>query len=509
MKTATKIGVGILVGAALGLALARQGVLEKLGASAKAPSTADAPAPAAGAPAVPAVARDTSNVVPASPQQHSPFALLAESAAPGVVNVHTSKTVTSAPFEFPFPDLFRQFFGGPFGQGPGPGQQSPEPRKFTVPSLGTGFVISEDGYIVTNNHVVADVDEIRVTFSDGREAKAKVVGQDPKTDLALIRVEGMTGLHALPLGDSDAILPGDWVIAIGNPFGLDHTVTAGIVSAKGRDIGQGPYDDYIQTDAAINPGNSGGPLLNLAGEVIGINSAINPQANTIGFAVPINLAKQILPQLKEKGSVTRGWLGVAIQPITPELAESFGLEKSEGALVAQVTPGSPADEAGVQRGDVIVRFGDEKIGKMHELPAIVSATPVGKQVQIEVIRDGKHKTFDVKIGKLEEEPTQVASEQGERKGSSAFGMRIEELTPALRKQLGIEDKEGVVVTEVAPGGPADNAGIRSGDVIVEVDRKPIHNLSELTKALDASGKRALLLVRRDGGAIYVTVDRSS
>jgi serine protease Do len=370
-RAGVKVLVGALAGGAVGAALALSGALTKLGVPTPVPHVATSAAEPVAISAAAAPPHDATEVIPA-PGQHSRFAILAEQAAPGVVNVHTSKTVTQTPLQFPFPDLFRQFFGGPFEQGPG--QPAPQPRKFTVPSLGTGFIISSDGYIVTNNHVVDGVDDVEVSFSDGRQAKASIVGQDPKTDIALIRVEGLKDLHALPLGDSDAILPGDWVIAIGNPFGLDHTVTAGIVSAKGRDIGQGPYDDYIQTDAAINPGNSGGPLLNLAGEVIGINSAINPQANTIGFAVPINMAKAILPQLRENGSVTRGWLGVAVQPITPELAQAFGLDKREGALVAQVTPGSPADEAGLQRGDVIVRFGDQAIGKMHDLPAIGPST---------------------------------------------------------------------------------------------------------------------------------------
>jgi serine protease Do len=496
-RAGVKVGLGILVGCAIGIALALSGTLARLGIPALAGSarTGAAETREAAAP----LSRDASEVVPAA-GEHSRFAILAQQAGPGVVNVHTSKTVTQTPFAFPFPDLFRQFFGGPGGGPPGA-----EPRKFTVPSLGSGFIISEDGYIVTNNHVVADVDDIQVSFSDGRQAKASVVGQDPKTDLALIRVEGMTGLHALPLGDSDAVLPGDWVVAIGNPFGLDHTVTAGIVSAKGRDIGQGPYDDYIQTDAAINPGNSGGPLLDLAGQVIGINSAINPQANTIGFAVPINLAKTILPQLREKGSVTRGWLGVAVQPITPELAEAFGLAKSEGALVSQVVPGSPADAAGLRRGDVIVRFGDEAIGKMRDLPSVVSATEVGKKVDVEVIRDGKRETLTVKVGELEE-PKQVASAPGEHKGSRAFGMRVEDLTPAARQRLGIQG-EGALVTEVAPDGPAERAGIRAGDVVVEVDRKPVRGAADLAAALDASGKRALLLVQRDENELYVAVER--
>jgi len=498
-----KVAIGTVAGGVLGAALALTGSLTRLGVPVSAPAPAPASEAAAPAPSTRALAPDDPALLGKEP--HSRFAILAEKAAAGVVNVHTSKTVTQAPFEFPFPDLFRQFFGQGGPGGPGP---QPQPRSFSVPSLGTGFVISDDGYIVTNNHVVADVDEVQVTFSDGRQAKATIVGQDPKTDIALIRVEGLTGLTALPLGDSDAILPGDWVVAIGNPFGLDHTVTVGIVSAKGRDIGQGPYDDYIQTDAAINPGNSGGPLLDIAGNVIGINSAINPQANTIGFAVPINMAKAILPQLRENGAVTRGWLGVAVQPITPELAGAFKLDKNEGALVAQVSPGGPADQAGIKRGDVIVRFGDEKITKMRELPAIVSSTPVDREVPVEVIREGRRETMNVKVGKLEEEPTQVASKQSAPGGTRAFGMRVEDLTPAIAQRLGVDD-QGALVADVESDGPAARAGIRPGDIVVEVDRKPVKSAAELAKALDASGARALLLVRRGDNALYVAVERAS
>jgi serine protease Do len=493
----SRVGIGILVGCALGAALALSGTLTRLGFPTALPHSA--PAARAAAPASASAKAALMAGDPAlDPASHSRFAILAQQAGPGVVNVHTSRTVTQAPYQGPLPDIFRDFFG----QQPG----APAPRSFTVPSLGSGFLISEDGYIVTNNHVVADVDDIQVTFSDGREAKATIVGQDPKTDIALIRVEGMTGLTPLPLGDSDAILPGDWVVAIGNPFGLDHTVTVGIVSAKGRDIGQGPYDDYIQTDAAINPGNSGGPLLDLQGQVIGINSAINPQANTIGFAVPINLAKTILPQLREKGSVTRGWLGVAVQPITPELAQAFQLDTNDGALVAQVTPGGPADAAGLRRGDVIVRFGGEAIGKMRDLPGVVSRTTVGQDVEIEVIREGRHETLTAKVGELAEEQTRIAAAQRTPGGALAFGMRIEDLTPALKQRLGFQG-EGALVAEVAPDGPAAPAGIRPGDVVVEVDRKPVKSAAELERALDGSGARALLLVRRGENALYVAIDR--
>jgi serine protease Do len=499
--TSAKVALGALAGCAIGIAIAGSGVVARLGAAETAPANPpDAAAGAVAAAALPEVAT-------AGPGNHSLFARLAEQSAPGVVNVHTSRTLS--PSELPFPDLFGPFGpfgpGGPFGQRPG--RPSPEPRQFTVPSLGTGFIISPDGYIVTNHHVVAGVDEIEVILSDGRDAEARVVGTDPKTDIALIRVEGLGDLHALTLGDSSAILPGDWVIAIGNPFGLGHTVTVGIVSAKGRDIGQGPYDDFIQTDAAINPGNSGGPLLDLSGAVVGINTAINPQGNAIGFAVPIDLAEGILPQLREKGRVTRGWLGVAIQPITPELAEAFDLERREGALVAQVTPGSPAERAGLRRGDVIVRFGASAVQSPRDLSAVVSSAAVGEKVEVELIRDGARRELMVDIGELEEEEqVQAAARPGPPRGSQAFGLRVEDLTPSLRQRLGVEG-EGVAVTDVTPDGAAARAGIRPGDVVVEVDRKPVTRAADLAAALEATGERALLLVRRGEGASYITLDR--
>jgi serine protease Do len=440
---------------------------------------------------------------------HSRFAILAKAAGPGVVNVHTSKTVVRSSLQFPFPELFRDFFGGPFGQPPGRRRAEPPSgeQKFSVPSLGTGFVIDADGTIVTNNHVVDGVDRIDVIFSDGHQSKAEIVGQDPLTDVALIRVKDHADLHPLPLGDSDSVLPGDWVVAIGNPFGLDHTVTAGIVSAKGRDIGEGPYDDFIQTDAAINPGNSGGPLLDLDGRVVGINTAINPQANTIGFAVPINLAKEIIPQLRKDGHVTRGWLGVGVQPVTPELADSFHLESKTGALVSEVVPGSPADDAGFRRGDVIVRYDDEPIEHMRELPRRVSNTPVGEKVKVEVVRDGKHKTLKVKVGKLEGSGTELASASGRGSGK-AFGMRLRDPGPALRQRLDLGE-EGAVVAGVEPGGPADRAGLHQGDVLLEIDRKTVKDASDAARDLERARDRALLLVQRGEGTIFLTISRAT
>jgi serine protease Do len=425
------------------------------------------------------------------------FADLAEQTSPGVVNISTKKTVVGHSIEEFFPFPFREPFGG-----------APQGRERTVPSLGSGFVISEDGYIVTNNHVIEDVDSITVRLNDGTEYPAEVVGRDPKTDLALIRAETDDKLFALPLGDSESVRPGEWVVAIGNPFGLEHTVTAGIVSAKHRDIDHGLYDDYIQTDAAINPGNSGGPLLNLSGEVIGINTAINPRANTIGFAVPVNMAKQILPQLQAKGSVTRGWLGVVIQQITPEIAEAFDLEDTKGALVSKVVPDGPAADAGIQQRDVIREFDGQPVDDFDDLPRIVAVTPVDKKVPVVVIRDGKRKTLKPVIAALDEpELTQLA--KATPKGASAFGMRVQDLTPEIADQLGVDDTEGVVVSSVDPSGPAREAGIRRGDVIVEVDKESVKDAEQLQDHLAEAEERALLLIRRGESQLYVPIKRQA
>jgi serine protease Do len=486
-------------GGVVGAGLMRTGVLDSLPFAEPpgAPRPAQPPAGPAGGEPEGAFWREP-EVVPRD--GHSVFAELARNAAPGVVNVHTSKTV-QRPALPELPEPFREFFGGPRG---GPGRRG-EPREFDVPSLGSGFVISADGYIVTNDHVVADVDRIEVLFHDGSRRKAEVVGRDPKTDLALLRVADAKDLHALPLGDSDAVLPGDWVVAIGNPFGLDHTVTVGIVSAKGRDIGQGPYDDFIQTDAAINPGNSGGPLLDLSGQVIGVNTAINPRANTIGFAVPIALAKEILPALREQGSVTRGWLGVGIQPVTPELAEAFGLEEERGALVSQVTPDGPAAKAGIQRGDVIVRFGGEAIDAMRGLPRIVSRTPVGKSVEVELIRDGKRQTVQVVVGELEEPERQARA--GRPAGVEALGMRVERPGPEERRALELDEGVGLRVSEVDPDGAAAEAGIREGDVLVELNKKPLEGAGDLERALSSKERFLVFLVRRGDASLYLAVER--
>ena len=414
-------------------------------------------------------------------RRHSRFAELAREASAGVVNVHTSKTITRTPF---FPDIFGARRG-----------RALQPREFNVPSLGTGFVVSSDGTIVTNYHVVKDVDEIQVVFLDGSVARAEIIGQDPKTEIALIRTPERSDLTPLPLGDSEAILPGDWVIAIGNPFGLEHTVTVGIVSAKGRDIGVSPYDDFIQTDAAINPGNSGGPLLDVNGEVIGVNTAINPQANTIGFAIPINVVKRIIPQLRASGRVTRGWLGVGVQPITPAIRDALELPGGEGALVAHVTPNGPAAAAGIERGDVIVSFGAKRVVEPRGLIRSVSETPVGERVAVGLLREGRNQTLEVEVGPLEERRIRRVGAQ-EPAGAVRFGFRVTDLSPTLRESLGVAAEKGVIVTEIGGSGAAMEAGLRRGDLVLEVNRKPVADAAECRRRLDAAGKRALLLIAR-------------
>jgi serine protease Do len=496
----TQIAVGIVLGAVAAMLVLRSGLLAPKPAAPVTPVAQESPS-------APLAKRFWTDfpLEPGDGEKHSRVAKLAQDAAAGVVNVHTSKTVVreSTPFS-PF-EMFPEFFGGQRGGRP---RQAPRQQEFKVPSLGSGFVISPDGYILTNNHVVDGVDEIKVHFSDGQVRDAKIIGQDPKTDLALIQVADAKNLPALPLGDSDAILPGDFVVAIGNPFGLDHTVTFGIVSAKGRELGQGPYDDYIQTDAAINPGNSGGPLLDMSGAVIAINSAINPQANTIGFAVPINIAKEILPQLKANGAVTRGWLGVSIQEVTPELASALKLDVKEGALVAQTNPGGPADKAGIQRGDVIQSFAGKPVGKPRDLSRAVASTGVGKSVEVVVLRDGKPVTLQVAIEKQPGTPEQEA--RGERKetaGAAALGLEIGDLDDELRQQLGLKDAKGVVIAGVEPGSPAADAGLRPGDLVLEVDRKPVENAAGLEKQLAAGGDSILFLVRRGDGTLFIAVNR--
>ena len=432
------------------------------------------------------------------------FADLAERVAPAVVSIQTRGTI-----KLGVPNLppgFEEFFGG------SPWHRRGMPQERKTGGEGSGFVISRDGYVVTNNHVVADMDEITVLFLDGDELEAEVVGRDPKTDIALLKVDpGDKELATIALGDSDEVRPGDWVVAIGNPFGLAHTVTAGIVSAKNRRDVMRPqsqsYEDFIQTDAAINPGNSGGPLIDLHGRVIGINTAIRSNANTIGFSVPINQAKQILPQLRADGRVTRGWLGVQIQGVTKEIAEQFQLDEVAGALVSQVLPDTPAARGGLERGDVIIEFDGHEIDEWRDLPIVVANTSVDSDAKVVVIRDGKKKKFHVRIGRLED-PEQVASTSTKEPGTEVFGLRAQDITPALAEELGLDDTKGAVVTEVDPNGPAAEAGIRRGDVIVELDRKAVKNRDDLVAKLKRSDESVLVLVRRGANTLFVPLKRA-
>jgi serine protease Do len=431
------------------------------------------------------------------------FVALAKKLRPVVVNISTTQVSEGRgqqefgnPFgeDDPFNDFWKRFFGGPLPRGP-------QRQR----SLGSGFIIDGDGSILTNNHVVENAQKIVVKLADEQEYEAKVVGRDSKTDIAVIKISAKTGLTAASLGDSDNLEVGEWVMAIGNPFGLDSTVTSGIVSAKGRHIGQGPYDNFIQTDASINPGNSGGPLINLHGEVIGINTAIFSRSGGnigIGFAIPINLVKELLPQLRGKGKVTRGYLGVLIQKVTPEIAESLGMDRPHGALVANVSKDGPAEKAGVKVGDVIVEFDGKEVRDSGDLPIIVARTPVDRRVRMKVLRDKKELQLTVNVGELkDEEVVASAPEKGE------LGMTVQRLTPQIAESLGLEKTDGVVVSAVDPGSTADEAGIRRGDVILEVDRKAIRSIDEYKKAIAGirKGKGVLLLVRRGENTLFLAL----
>ncbi len=428
------------------------------------------------------------------------IATLAKNLTPTVVNISTTQVFRHGPSPFlgrrgpsgndPFEDFFKRFFG-----------DIPQ-REFKQQSLGSGFIISKDGYIVTNNHVVANATDVKVILYDKTEYHAKVVGKDPKTDIALIKVDTKGDLPFAELGDSDSLRVGEWVVAIGNPFGLGHTVTAGIVSAKGRIIGAGPYDDFIQTDASINPGNSGGPLFDINGKVIGINTAIIAGGQGIGFAIPINMAKSFLPQLRETGSVVRGWLGVYIQPITKELAGSFGLKDAHGALVAEVMAKSPAEKGGIKRGDVILEFEGKKIDESSDLPRIVAATPVGKKANVKIFRDGKEELLAVKIGKMKEGQALAASAQEIKE---KLGMSVQNLTPEIAQSLGMDMTSGVVVSAVEQGSLAGQAGIRRGDVILEVNRERVNDVKEFKKAVKKGDKSHLFLIQRGKNTIFVAI----
>jgi serine protease Do len=485
-----------------------------------------APAPAAPAPTGP-------GLLPLRDAQSS-FRPLARQLLPAVVNISTTQNpqaraggnrpdapeMPQAPPGSPFEEFFRDFFNrnrpgqGPQGQGPqgqGPDQRAPRRAQ----SLGSGFIIDTSGIVVTNNHVIEGADEINVILQDNTSIRARLVGTDPRTDIAVLRIETDKPLTAVPWGNSDEAQVGDWVMAIGNPFGLGGTVTVGIVSARGRDIRQGLYDDFIQTDAAINRGNSGGPLFNMDGQVVGINTAIySPTGGSIGigFSIPSNLARNVVAQLADGGRVRRGWLGVNIQQVTDEIAQSLDLPGGgRGALVARAQEDGPAAKSGIRNGDVILRFNGQDVREMRTLPRIVGETPVGRQVPVVVWRDGKEQTIQVTLGELPNDPQQAAATPGPAARPTelaGLGLQVQGITPELRERFRLKpEQRGVVVVEVAPGSPAAEREIRAGDVIVEVQQERVNTPQELSNRLDQLRRQnrpsALLLIESQQGQRFV------
>ncbi len=452
------------------------------------------------------------------------FADLAEKVSPSVVNISTTREVDAPsqpglPFDFPpgspFEEFFRRFQER-MGPGQGDGQQR-HPQE--ARALGSGFIIDPDGYVVTNNHVIDGADEIQVTLTDGTTLPAKLIGRDKQTDLALVKVETDRALPAVEFGDSDRIRVGDWVVAVGNPFGLGGTVSAGIVSARGRDIHAGPFDDFLQIDAAINPGNSGGPTFSLDGKVMGVNTAIaSPNGGNvgIGFAIPANLAKPIIDQLREDGSVERGWLGVQIQQVTPDLAEALGLDHAKGALVSGVMPDSPAAAAGLRQGDVIVGFDGKAVAEMRDLPRLVAAVPAGKKVGVELWRDEKTITAAVEIGQQQANDEVAAADQGDAPAHpggtelAALGAELAPVSDALKSRFELAaDATGVVIVGLDEDGPAAEQGLREGDLIEKVSQQEVTTPAEVEKlaeaARDAKQNSLLLLVNRQGDSLFIAV----
>jgi len=441
------------------------------------------------------------------------FASVAKKVSPAVVFIQVEKEVSAQQMpQFPAPfgdDFFRRFFGQPLPKGhPRPMQPAPKRRSM---GQGSGFIVTPDGYLLTNNHVVANADKVTVTLVDGRKFTAKTVGTDPRSDVAVIKIDAKD-LPVLPLGNSDKLQVGEWVIAVGNPFGLSHTITAGIVSAKGRSsVGISDYENFIQTDAAINPGNSGGPLVNLDGQAIGMNTAIFSRSGGymgIGFAIPINMIKVIFDQLVKTGHVTRGYLGIMIQNLTPELAKSFDLKDNQGVLVAQVTKDSPAEKAGLKQGDVIVEFAGQPVKKIGSFRNRVALKAPGSKQTIVVLRDGKRRELTVTIGKLPEKGGSEAAKNGPASEKlEKLGLTVQKLTPELAEQFGYKGRSGVLVSEVQPDSPAANAGIRRGVLIEEVNRQPVKSVDEFERIVAKTRKNGtiLLLVREGEYSHYVAL----
>jgi len=449
--------------------------------------------------AVPAIAKTNfqqARMVPVN------FAKIARQAKPGVVNIQTEKIIKGGG------RVYKHFFGQPFGGGRNPFDeffspffnQMPQDRKES--SLGSGFIISKDGYIVTNNHVIKDADQIKVILHDKSEYEATIIGTDPMTDLALIKIKAKN-LVPLKFGSSSDTEVGSWVVAIGSPFGLEQTVTAGIVSAKGRIIGSGPYDDFIQTDASINPGNSGGPLLNLNGEVIGINTAIIRSGQGIGFAIPSDLATDVIDQLTRQKTVSRGWMGVGIQKVTKQLAKYYGIKETRGVYVAKVYQGDPADKAGIKVGDVIFKINDKKIESSRDLTMTIARSSVGKTVKVTVIRDGKEKVLKVKLGKRpDKEPDAVYTNDG----YDLFGFRLKKMDSDIARRLGYpEDIQGLVVMDIESGSQASKTNVRQGDLLLEINHRRITTVEEYGQYLKKikKGNMVQLLFRSGNSHVFV------
>ena len=432
--------------------------------------------------------------VPSSVVQRESFSPIVERVLPAVVNIRTTQIVRENPLMdfFDKDDPFYRFFKRYFGE---------IPHEYQQKSLGSGFIISSDGYILTNNHVISRATKIRVKLLyTGEVYDAEVVGSDPKTDVALLKIKASRKLPTVALGDSDNIKVGDWVLAVGNPFGLNGTVTWGIISAKGRVIGQGPYDHFLQTDAAINPGNSGGPLVDMNGRVVGINTAIVASGQGIGFAVPINIAKKLIPQLK-KGNIVRGWLGVLVQNVTPDMVKFFKLPDTSGAIVSQVVKGSPADRAGIKEGDVIVEYDGKKVNSATDLPYLVAFTTPGETVNIKIVRDGREIIKHVTIGK---KPKKIALE---REKESRLGITVANITPYVKEEYNLKIDNGVVITDVREGSIAYLSGLKKGDVIIEVNRKKVKDVTDFNEKIKKALKKKIILflINRRGNQIYLSI----
>jgi serine protease Do len=485
----------------------------------------------------PAANSGASTAIPAVPLQQESFAPLVKRVLPAVVNISVTESGKASPMadeedqgqgqgrdfrQSPFDEMLRRFFeqqgrnDNPFPQAnpPNPGDEGGTTKRI---ALGSGFIVDADGHIVTNNHVVGDASKVEVTLQDGDKYTAKIVGRDLRTDLAVLKIDAGKPLPYVSLGDSDAAQIGDWVVAVGNPFGLGGTVTTGIISARGRDIHSGQFDDFLQIDAPINRGNSGGPTFNLSGQVVGINTAIySPNGGSvgIGFAVPANVAKQVVAQIEDHGKVERGWLGVQIQEVTPAIASSLGLKNQHGALVAMVTPDSPSASAGLKQGDVILAFDGADIAKLRDLPHHVADSAPGANATLTVWRDGKEQQVDIKLGEMPANP-QVASAGGEEQPadghSTAMGLHLAPLTNDVRGEFHLgRDARGVVVARVDSGSVADNLGLSRGDVIMSINQQPATSPEEAANKLrdiaNSPNKSALLLLNRHGVTQYLGVD---